>query len=186
MHCIKFMMTWSNGNIFRVNSLFGRRRIPFTEASDVELLYDLHLNKRLSKQSRRQWSKTPLRSLWRRYCNVWANSKGKRLYSLVLFCFEWNSYVFQTCLVFFFKFIFFFQIQIIFLEFSDQPRIDCVASDTLFQAPQSTHSGGICSEWYLFVGWSLNSRKKIWIWKKKKMKINSFVELMIRGSQAMG
>ena len=31
--------------------------------------FDLHLNKRLNKQSRLQWTETPLRSLWR-HCNI--------------------------------------------------------------------------------------------------------------------
>ena len=51
----------------------GDRRIPLTNASDVEfwcfLWFDLRLNKRLSKQSRRLWFETTLRSLWR-HCNV--------------------------------------------------------------------------------------------------------------------
>ena len=43
---------------------------PLTKASDAELwcfFFDLRLNKRLSKQSRRRWFETPLRSLWRHY-----------------------------------------------------------------------------------------------------------------------
>ena len=40
---------------------------PVTRSFDV--FFDLHLNKRLSKQSRRRWFETPLRSLWR-HCNV--------------------------------------------------------------------------------------------------------------------
>ena len=34
-----------------------------------EVVFDLRLNKRLGKQSRRRWSETPLCSLWR-HCNV--------------------------------------------------------------------------------------------------------------------
>ena len=43
------------------------RWIPLTKASDAELWYflKLRLNKRLSKQFRRCWFETPLRSLWR-------------------------------------------------------------------------------------------------------------------------
>ena len=43
------------------------RGIPLTKASDAELwcFFDLRLNKRLSKQSRRWWFETPSRSLWR-------------------------------------------------------------------------------------------------------------------------
>ena len=40
---------------------------PVTRSFDV--FFDLRLHKRLSKQSRRRWFETPLRSLWR-YCNV--------------------------------------------------------------------------------------------------------------------
>ena len=40
---------------------------PVTRSFDV--FFDLRLNKRLSKQSRRWWFETPLRSLWR-HCNV--------------------------------------------------------------------------------------------------------------------
>ena len=40
---------------------------PVTQSFDV--LFDLHLNKRFSTQSRRRWFETPLRSLWR-HCNV--------------------------------------------------------------------------------------------------------------------
>ena len=39
---------------------------PVTRRFDV--FFDLRLNKRLSKQSRRRWFKTPSRSLWR-HCN---------------------------------------------------------------------------------------------------------------------
>ena len=40
---------------------------PVTRSFAV--FFDLRLNKRLSKQSRRRWFETPLRSLWR-HCNV--------------------------------------------------------------------------------------------------------------------
>ena len=70
------MMTTSNGNIFRVTGLLcaaftGHRWIPLTKASDAELwwFFDLSLNKRLSKQSKRRWFETPSRSLWR-HCNT--------------------------------------------------------------------------------------------------------------------
>ena len=65
------MMTSSNGNIFRVTGplllLTGEfpSQRPVTRSFDVFL--DLHLNKRLSKQSRRGWLKTPSRSLWRHF-----------------------------------------------------------------------------------------------------------------------
>ena len=47
------------------------QRIPLTKANDVGLWYfffDLRLNKRLRKQSRRRWFETPSRSLWH-HCN---------------------------------------------------------------------------------------------------------------------
>ena len=52
-----------------VTGEFPSRR-PVTGSFDV--FFDLHLNKRLSKQSRRQWFVTPSRSLWR-HCNsfIW-------------------------------------------------------------------------------------------------------------------
>ena len=66
------MMTSSNGNISAllalcdenppVTSGFLSQR-PVTRSFDV--FCDLRLNKRLSKQSRRRWFQTPLRSLWR-------------------------------------------------------------------------------------------------------------------------
>ena len=45
----------------------GHWWIPLTKASDPELscFFDLRLNKRLSKQSRRRWLGTPSCSLWR-------------------------------------------------------------------------------------------------------------------------
>ena len=53
-------MTSSNGNIFRATGPLwgkstGHQWIPLTEASDVEFdgFFDLRLNKRSSKQSRR-------------------------------------------------------------------------------------------------------------------------------------
>ena len=74
------MMTSSSGNIFRVTGpLWGDQPVPsgfpsqrpVTRSRDVFL--DLQTNKRLSKQSRHQWSETPLCSLWR-HCN----DKGPR------------------------------------------------------------------------------------------------------------
>ena len=63
---VKYKMTLSNGNIFRVTGplcgeFSGHRWIPFT-------LFCV-LNKRLSKQSSGWWFGTPSRSL-RRHCNV--------------------------------------------------------------------------------------------------------------------
>ena len=71
-----FIVTSSNGNIFRViGSLWGEttghRWIPLTKASDAELrcLFYLHLNKRLNKQWRWRWFKTPSHPLWC-HCHV--------------------------------------------------------------------------------------------------------------------
>ena len=82
-----FMMTSSNGNMFRVTGFcagnspatvgnspvtgeFSSHR-PVTRSFDV--FFDLRLNRQLSKQSRRRWFETPSRSLWR-HCNVVPNS----------------------------------------------------------------------------------------------------------------
>ena len=63
----RVILTSPNGNIFRViGPLWGKHRSPvdsLTKASDV--FFDLCLNKRLIKQSKRRWFETPLRSLWR-------------------------------------------------------------------------------------------------------------------------
>ena len=72
----QLMMTSSNGNIFRVTGpLCGEftgpgefpPQRPVTRSFDV--LFDLRLNKRLSKQSWGWWFETPSWSLWRQ-CNV--------------------------------------------------------------------------------------------------------------------
>ena len=71
-----FMMTASNGNIFRVTGpLCGNLPVtgefssqrPVTRSFDV--FFDLRLYKRWSKQSWSWWFETPTRSLWR-HCNV--------------------------------------------------------------------------------------------------------------------
>ena len=81
-----FMMTSSNGNMFRVTGFcagnspatggnspvtgeFSHR--PVTRSFDV--FFDLRLNKQLSIQSRSRWFEMPLRSLWC-HCNVVPNS----------------------------------------------------------------------------------------------------------------
>ena len=72
---LRFMMTSSNGNIFRVTGhlcgeFTGSRWIPHTKASDAELwFFYLRLNKRLSKQSWGWWFETLSCPLWR-HCNV--------------------------------------------------------------------------------------------------------------------
>ena len=70
-----YMMTSSNGSIFRVTGplcgeFTGHRWIPLTKASDAELwsFFDLRLNKQFNKQSIRWWFGTPLRPVWR-HCN---------------------------------------------------------------------------------------------------------------------
>ena len=66
------MMTSSIGNIFLVTGPFCEKftgefpsQRPVTRSFDV--FFDLRLNKRLSKQSRRRWFETQLRPLWRHY-----------------------------------------------------------------------------------------------------------------------
>ena len=82
-----FMRMSSNGNMFRVTGFCGGNspvtagkspvtgefpsHRPVTRSFDV--FFDLRLNKRLSKQSRRRWFGTPSRSSWR-HCNVVPNS----------------------------------------------------------------------------------------------------------------
>ena len=82
-----FMMTSSNGNMFRVTG-FCARNSPVTVGNSPVtgefpshrpvtrsyVFFDLRLNKRLSKQSKRRWFETPSRSLWR-HCNVVPNSE---------------------------------------------------------------------------------------------------------------
>ena len=72
----KFMMTSSNGNIFRVTGhLCGEftgpgefpAQRPVTRSFDA--FFDLRLNKRLSKQPWGWWFETPPWSLWH-HCNV--------------------------------------------------------------------------------------------------------------------
>ena len=72
----EFMMTSSNGNIFRVTGhlcgeFTGLRWIPRSKASDAELwcFFDRRLNKRLSKPSWGWWFETLSCPSWR-HCNV--------------------------------------------------------------------------------------------------------------------
>ena len=69
---VNSMMTSSNGNIFRVagplcGEFTGHRWIPLTMpvTRSFDAFFDLRLNKRQSKQSKRRWFKTPSR-----HCNV--------------------------------------------------------------------------------------------------------------------
>ena len=78
------IMTSSNENIFRVTGpLCGEftGEFPRKKDSDAELwfYFDLRLNKRLNKQSRRRWFETSSRSLWR-CCNVRLFSYRSRVF----------------------------------------------------------------------------------------------------------
>ena len=75
VHFVLAMMTSSNGNIFRVivplsREFTGHGEFPsqrqVTRGFDV--FFDLRLNKRLNKQTRRRCFETPSCSLWR-HCN---------------------------------------------------------------------------------------------------------------------
>ena len=80
------MMTSSNGNIFALlalctgNSPVTREfPLPMPVTRSFDVFFDLRLNQRLSKQSRRRWFETPSRSLWH-HCNdisfsvkIWLN-----------------------------------------------------------------------------------------------------------------
>ena len=63
---ISYMMTSSDGNIFRVTGPLCASLRPVARSFDV--FFDLHMNQRLSKQLRHRWFETPSRSL-RRHCN---------------------------------------------------------------------------------------------------------------------
>ena len=74
---VSSMMTSSNGTIFRVTGplcgeFTGHGEFPSQKpvARSFDDFFDLCLNKRLSKQSRRRWFETPLGSLWR-HC-IWS------------------------------------------------------------------------------------------------------------------
>ena len=71
-----FMLTSSNGSIFRVTGPLWREftwhwRIPLPKpvTRGFDVFFDLHLKKRLSKQSRRRWFEMSSHSLWR-HCYV--------------------------------------------------------------------------------------------------------------------
>ena len=69
----RIMMTSSNGNIFHVTgSLCGEFTVHrwFPHSKLWFLIFDLSLNKRLSKQSSGWWIETPSPALWR-HCNVY-------------------------------------------------------------------------------------------------------------------
>ena len=71
---LKFMMTSSNGNIFRVaGHLCGEFTCPseFRSERPVTRSFDVFFNQRLNKRLRKQpwcwWFETPQWSVWRRY-----------------------------------------------------------------------------------------------------------------------
>ena len=73
---IAYMMTSSNGNVFRVTGhlrgeFTGERWIPRTKpvTRSFDVFFDLRTNKRLSKQSWGWWFEPPSCSFWR-HCNV--------------------------------------------------------------------------------------------------------------------
>ena len=71
---IFFMMKLSNGSIFRVTGpvwreFTGHRYVPLTVTRSFGVLFDLRLNKGLSKHSWAWWLETTSCSLWR-HCNV--------------------------------------------------------------------------------------------------------------------
>ena len=72
-------MTPSNENIFRVTGP-GEFRAQRPVARSFDVFFDLHLNKRLSKQSWGWWFATLSRPLWRRCNEVLVQTQG--LYSL--------------------------------------------------------------------------------------------------------
>ena len=74
-------MTLSNGNIFPVTGIWwGESTGGFPPQRLVmrnfNVFFDLRLNKRLRKQSRRRWFETPVHSLWR-HCNVLCHAPSK-------------------------------------------------------------------------------------------------------------
>ena len=71
-------MTSSNGNIFR-----GIHRSP----RSFDVFFDLALNKRLSKPSRRRWFETPSPLLWR-HCNVCILRSQMQFLDTKLLCFD--------------------------------------------------------------------------------------------------
>ena len=95
-----YMMTWSNGNIFRVTGpLCGEftglgefpTQRPVTRSFDV--FFDLRLNKQLCKQPWGWWFETPSWSLWR-HCNeiflFVISASGWRQWSIIIHS-EYNA-----------------------------------------------------------------------------------------------
>ena len=75
----------------------GHRWVPLKKASDAELwCFLLHLNKQLSKNSRRRWFETPSRSLWR-HCNEYHIGRHIVLDSNVSNALEFQSFCNLAC-----------------------------------------------------------------------------------------
>ena len=74
------MMTSSNGNIFGVTGpLCGEFTPQRSVTRSFDVFFDLHRNKRLSKQPWGWWFETPSWSLWRhcnKYCSVEIVTRG--------------------------------------------------------------------------------------------------------------
>ena len=95
-----FMMTPSNWNVSLQALCAGNSPVtgecpsqrPVTRSFDI--FFELHLNIRLSKQSRCQWFETPLRSLWR-HSNVTHILQGCRT-SRISYC-SWTIVWFLQC-----------------------------------------------------------------------------------------
>ena len=75
-------MTLSHGNIFRVTGplwvnppVIGGFLSQRPVTRSFNIFFDLHPNKRLSKQSRRWWFEAQSRSLWR-HCNIQGEQEG--------------------------------------------------------------------------------------------------------------
>ena len=86
-----FMMTSSNGNIFRVTGPLwgestGDQWIPLTQrplTQSFDVFFDMRLNNRLSKQSWHRWFETPVHSLWRHcYDSRWSNYMNPGYFTL--------------------------------------------------------------------------------------------------------
>ena len=114
-------MKWKNFTHYWpiVRGIFtGHRWILLTKARDAQLwcFFDLRLNKRLSKQSRRRWFETPLPSLWRLSNDILLGRSHGRLICIrkilclkrpssywdmehFCFCFCWleDEYVWKMC-----------------------------------------------------------------------------------------
>ena len=100
------MMTSSNGNI---SALLDRcaENSPVTGevpsqrlvTRDFDIFFDVHLNKRLSKQSWWWWLETSLRSLWR-HCNAnslfWMNVFSVLLFSMISTSSMYIIYIFYS------------------------------------------------------------------------------------------